>query len=1017
MATLVSAFGSASSAALTASAAFTVPYTNLLSVAPAAGDYVFVALWLTRNAAATQAQSSNGTYASVACGSVYLTCMENTSVPTNLSATSTTLFHQYGVPGNLSANAVNLAVFGAPYTAGMARGITVTGFNAGAATAVLLCTAMAVQGIYTPPTNPRTTWCKTIENGGVVDTTSGSGLAWASNGVTPSITAFGSTKVNNSNLTSAIVDDVVAGAVTGILNLGSAGYQTTDFSTRYSNQEGLFIGNLDVIGFGGNGGSANVIVTNSNNPVPPALSGGPSTWTGKYLGIGQAISGADIPQDTYITGFSYDPNYLGFLGPTWFVNTNNLVTPSGQFWAGAEQPVLVVMFTNNSTTTAATTSVGNTGGTVNNGLTYLDPQGSTMYFTSFGSASGTVGTGTNTSLPTAGRVVVPTYGGNTTLSWTSKPSSTSLAGCTAPSSPLDKDLYQLWMDNVQTGSQFWDCTPVVTNSGNATSPASAPPGIETVKTVLATTTTGFQTGTLVMAYGANRSGISPVSLFGHLRHGSVSSTNFGFGAAFSFKPNKSSIIGTVGEVVETRTTPGSGVSRGAIRSSEVIELDTGESSGAARTLPKTSEPSLLAKGEIQNSKQSNVASQVNEVLSAQDKRGTNIGEKGAATYGTLFQEVVRAVLFSKSNTVTELLDTQSVRAQTAYRLSAVSEILSSTSQKTLLLNTLTKAVTFARGGYVPKLNSITGLGILGQEALGYGNFYPTNNWYNTTLAKNFTKTYVEAGAVYLLSTTENTKATIRNVISSVADVPTSASQRAVTIPRSAAVAEAPTTTSQRSTIRSFVAAVAEILSGENTRSVNKGKVSEVNLTPSGENQRQVAGNVVGSVAEAPKSANGTSKTLARITTVVEALNTVATKVLVINRASEVAEKPSESNTKSSAFTRSSQVSERPTTTSQRSASHSFATTANLLLSATVTRSVGVARASSVYKAIYTTAFAILIKLTSGFVATFTEYPKTEGFTEYPKTETMMDATNAVFTTSNTAIGFQDDGVASYTEGQ
>lgn len=1052
MSTLVSARGASFSGTLTAASAFTyTSATTFLSTAPVDGDYVFVALWLTRASATTAAQNANGTYGSVRCGTVYLTCMENVAVPTTLSTPSTTLFRQWGQTTGNNGNLPNLAIFGAPYTSGMSRQVVVTGYNSSASTAILLVTAMAVQGIYVPASNPRTTWCNTISAGGVIDATSGSGLGWTSSG-TPSISSFGSTKVG-SNTTSAIVDDVISSATTGVLNLGSAGFQTTQLSTRYANQQGLYTGTIDGYGFATASGADFIYTFSSNNPIPPELSA-PTTWTGRgRLAVGQSISGPTIQRDTYITGFSYTSDFFGG-GPAWIINTSQVQGPTGVIYTGTEQPVLAVMLTNNITTTAANTSVSNVTGTPNNGLTFIDPQGATTYVTTFGQSPGVISTSTNTALPTSGKMTIPTYGGNATMSWTSKPSSTTLGGCTIPATPSDQLLYQTWIDNAGfTPVCYWDNTPVLSNG----STQSAAPAIEAPTSVITTGATGFQVGSLVMTYGANRSGINPVNLYGLLRLNG--GTNYGFGAAFAFKPSKAAIISTVAEQVEPDTSESSGAALTLNKNSELAS-PYALSGLSALTLPRTSENPLALTSEIQNALDHAVVSETNETPSTENQRVTLFGERGTettvatttgnsrATDGSKTSEAAR--VFTTSGTTSRalslvgsvvsgisttskkamsvartvasnLLSTTTITSSSLIvRVSQVSEIIYSTSQSIYNHNAgvdYTLGAMVARGGYIPTLNSILGYGVVGQEALGYGITNAINNWYSTTAIPRFVMNYIETGAVNLLYTTENGKSLIRNLVSTVSETPNSETQKATAIARSTAVAETPTTTSQRSVARSAASAVAEILSSQNAKSIGKSVVGAVNGVASGENAKQIAHNLVSFVAIIASGENQTSKTLSRAASVFTRLTSVGTRSTTRSKTSEVAEQATTENSKSVDQVRNSEIAERPTTTSQRSVAHTFATTANLLIQSTVSRSVAISRASSVAQRFYTTAFAIILKLTTGFISTFTEYSKTEGFTEYSKTETAQDDTKTVFTTPSALTSFQDDGVASYTEGQ
>jgi len=962
MSTLVSAQGASFSGTLTATSAFTyTSSTTLLSATPVAGDYVFVAVWLTRATVTTAVQNANGTYGSVKCGTVFLTCMENTSVPTSLSGTTTTNFHAYNAATTIANNAPNIAIFGAPYTSGMSRQIVVTGYNSSTSTAILLVTAMAVQGIYTPASSPRTTWCNTIANGGVVDATSGTGLAWASNG-TPSSTSFGSTKVNNSNLTSAIVDDVSAGAVTGVLNLGSTGYQTTQFSTRYANQQGLYTGTIDQYGFSLGSGVNFIFTSSSNNPIPPDLSGGWSNYTGNAkLAVGQSISGTNIIRDTYITSFGYDPNFFG-AGPCWIIYTNQVQAGgSGIIYAGTEQPVLAVMLTNNSTVTAASTSVGNVTGTPNNGLTFIDPQGATNYVTTFGQSSGVVSTSTNTALPASGKMTVPTYGGNATMSWTSKPSSTSLAGCTIPATPSDTLLYQTWLDNAGfTPTVYWDNTPVLSNG----STQSTAPAIETPTSVIATGTTGFQIGSLVMTYGASRSGVNPVNLYGLLRLNG--GTNYGFGAAFAFQPNKATIIGTVSEQVERDVSESSGAARTLAKNSELTE-PYALSGSSALTLPRTSENSPALTSEIENSLDHAVVSETNETPTTENFSATSKSRTGAVSEINTGETGGRSLNGAKTNQANETPSTENQRV-----------------------------MLFGEKGTETTVAATT------------GNSRATNSSKTSEAARSFTSTntralsFVRFVAKRIVTTTQNAKN--------------------VAISRASAVAETPTTTSQRSIAHSPVSTVAEMLSGETFRSTAVNKANEVSVNTNGENAKQVARNTISSVAIVANSENQISKAISRATSVFTTLTAREGKARNFGKASALrsnSKTSGQANSKSVDRGRNSEVAEPPTTTSQRSVAHfvasvvakilstqsvksieRFATAAvNLLIRSTVSRSVAISRASAVAQRFYTTAFAIILKISKGFIANFTEYPKTEGFAE-----------------KTTTLSFRDDGVASYTEG-
>lgn len=1062
MSSLVTASGATTSATLAAGSAFTVTSaTNFLSASPASGDYVFVAVWLTRATATTAAQNANGTYGSVACGSVYLTCMENVSVPTTLSATSTTLFRSWNQTVTTNNNLPNIAIFGAPYQAGMSRQVTVTGYNSSGATAVLMVTAMAVQGIYTPPSNPATTWCKTIANGGVIDSTSGSGLAWASSGSAPSLTNFGSTKVNNSNLTSAIVDDIVNSATTGLIGLGSTGWAggtaapPSAFYTRYGAQNNLYIGIMNnfnaVTGF-------NYLYTFSDsNPCPPNLSAA-TTWTGPRLAIGQTITGTTIPRDTYITGFGYDPNFLGG-GPAWVVYTSTTLPSSSTFiLAGAEEPVLTVMLTNNTATTAVNTSVGNNTGTPNNGFTILDPQGSTMYVTTFGQSSGVVATSTNTALPTTGKMTVPTYGGNTLMSWTSKPSSTSLAGCTVASTPSDILAYQQILDNSGfTPTVYWDNTPVVV-SGTATSGvnASKPLGIDTPSSVTATGATGFQTGTLVMTYGANRSGAGVVPLYAQLR--TNGGTNFGFAAAFSFRPNKSALITTVSEVTEVETEP-TVSARTLARNSELTDNYALPNGGAPRLLSGVDEISKTATSENASARGLNATSEPTSSLTTSGVSGrvlslvseitnsfTTVASK-AVNGAKVIASVITATTTSASGraisgisalsyAITTTSQKTYITAKTASQslfsttASTSGRVLSGISEVTEVLYSTVQSIynhtagtdyavggMFALGGYIPTLNTILGLGTVGQGALGYGNYSALTNWYNTTAVPLVAKGYVLAATVTEAITTENQRTLIRNVVSSVLEIPSSENQKAVSTSRTSEVSERPTTTSTRSVDHSYASSVAEILTVRGIKSIAKSVVSSVAEAPSGENSRQTIRNVISQVAIIATNTNAISKTLARTAAVMSHIATVATRSTAVKQVSEVAEKPTSKNSKSAGFQRSSEIAQKPTVTSVRSTVHSFASTVNALVSTSSQKSFRVVEVGTVAEHITTVAFAILLKIAQGFVATFTEYSKTEGFTEYPKLGSAADPAKTVFTTPSTKGTFQDDGVASYKEGQ
>jgi hypothetical protein len=980
--------------------------------------------------------------------------MENTSVPTNLSGTTTTNFHAYGVTNTVANNTPNIAIFGAPYQSGMSRQVVVTGYNSSAATAILMVTAMAVQGIYNGASNPALSWCNTIANGGVIDATSGSGLAWASSGSGPSLSNFGSTKVNNSNLTSAIVDDVSSGAFTGVLNLGSGGYQTTSFSTRYSNQEGLFTGDLNAVNLGTVVGNNFLVATTSNNPIPPDLSGGPTTWTGgKYLAVGQAISGAGVPRDTYITGFAYTPSFLGG-GPAWFANLSQTVGSGSVLFGGTEQPVLAVLFTNNTVTSAVATSVGNVTGTPNNGLTYVDTQGATTYITTFGQASGVVSTSNNAALPTSGKMTIPTYGGNATMSWTSKPNSTSLAGCTIPTAPSDKSLYQNWIDNTSfTPTCYWDNTPVLSNG----STQSAAPAIETPSSTIVTGTTGFQVGSLVMTYGASRSGLNPVNLYGLLR--SNGGTNFGYGAAFAFKPSKAAIIGTVSEVTDVEVAENASALT-LPRTSEVNETNV-STNASNRSLPRTSENIPAAVTENPSATSKSKTDEITNTPTSENLRSASV-IKTSAIQETPVSENVRASLFPRNSGVanvfttsgttskalslvgsvvsgvsttstkamsvvrsaaSNLLSTTTIKsASLIVRVSEVSEILYSTSQKVLGVVVgvdYTLGGMVARGGYIPTLNSILGYGVVGQEALGYGITNAINNWYSTTAIPRFVINYIETGAVNLLSTTENAKSLIRNLVSTVSETPNSEIQKATAITRSSAVAETPTTASQRSIARSVASAVAETLSSQNAKSIGKSVVGAVNGVASGENATQVARNLVSFVAIIASGENQTSKTFSRATSVFTIFTASEGKARNFGKAS-ARKNNSVTNRGTSAKSvdrgRNSEIAEQPTTTSQRSVARTLATTANLLIQSTVSRSVAISRTSAVAQRFYTTAFAIILKLNNAYKATFTEYPKMEAFTEYPKLETAADQNRLDFTTPSTTSSFQDDGVSSFTEG-
>jgi len=980
MSSLVSAVGSSFSGTLAATSAFTyTSSTTLLSATPVAGDYVFVAVWLTRATATTAVQNANGTYGSVKCGTVFLTCMENTSVPTSLSGTTTTNFHAYNAATTIANNTPNLAIFGAPYTSGMSRQIVVTGYNSSANTAILLVTAMAVQGIYTPASNPRTTWCNTISAGGVIDATSGSGLGWTSNGTTPSLTNFGSTKVNNSNLTSAIVDDVSGGAFTGVLNLGSGGYQSTQLSTRYANQQGLYNGELSQWGILGLSGTVTLGTTSSNNPIPPDLSGGPSTYTGgKWLAVGQAVSGQNIPRDTFITGFSYSSNFFG-VGPAWFINLNNIATTTGTIFAGTEQPVLSVMLTNNLTTAAASTSVGNVTGTPNNGLTSIDPQGATNYVTTAGQSSGVVATTTNTALPTSGKMTVPTYGGNATMSWTSKPSSTTLGGCTVPATPSDQLLYQVWLDNVITPTVYWDNTPVL-SSGSTQSVA---PAIETPSTITAIGTTGFQMGTLVMTYGANRSGINPVGLYGLLR--SNGGTNFGYGVAYAFQPNKAAIIGTVSEQIERDVSESSGASRVSAQTAEVVESSSPNDGGAPRTLPRTNEISQQTPTENASATSKAKSSSTSEIPTNQN---------GAASHG-----------INEVSSVAELANQQNIRASVMPKTSEVnSAYLVNDGGSPLTHNEVSevqdgfavqgvRAATVSKSGAVAQFFTSQGVSgkvrsVLSQVASSIV----------TLVSKAFTTN--KSGAVAGTPFSENIKSTALSRTSKVNETPTSQNQKARVASKTGAVAEKPTTAGTRATTRSAASAVAKALSVNGIKSIIKTLVSEVVATSSGENSKSASHNTASSVAEKATTAAVTSKTLSRSSSVFEALLTTGLQSAFRTKTSAVAEKPNSENTKAVTTSRASEVVQNPSSTSQRVVSKTVVSEVTSYITTTVSRIVTYIEVGAVAERIFTTAFAILNKLAVGLKETFTEYSKTEGFAE-----------------KTTTLSFRDDGVASYTERQ
>ena len=962
MSTLVSARGASFSSTLGATSAFTYTGATLLSTAPVAGDYVFVAVWLTRSTATTTSQNTNGTYGSVACGTVYLTCMENVSVPTALSTPSTTLFRQWGQTTGNNGNLPNLAIFGAPYTSGMTRQIQVTGFNSSTATAVLLVTAMAVQGIYTPASNPRTTWCNTISAGGVIDATSGSGLGWTSSG-TPSSSSFGSTKVG-SNTTSAIVDDVISSATTGVLNLGSAGFQTTQLSTRYANQQGLYTGPIDGYGFQ-TGSSSNLILTsNPNNPIPPDLSGGPSTYTGNAkLAIGQSISGTNITRDTYITGFTYDPNFLG-VGPYWFILTSQVqvVGGGGIIYAGTEQPVLAVMFTNNTTVTAANTSVGNVTGTPNNGLTFIDPQGATTYVTTNGQSSGVISTSTNTALPTSGKMTVPTYGGNATMSWTSKPSSTTLGGCTVPATPSDQLLYQVWLDNAGlTPTCYWDNTPVLSNG----STQSTAPSIETPTSVIATGTTGFQIGSLVMTYGANRSGISPVNLYGLLRLNG--GTNYGFGAAFAFKPSKAAIISTVAEQVEPDVSESSGAARTLAKNSELTEPYT-LSGPSSLTLPRTSENSPALTSEIQNSLAHAVVSEINETPTTENFSATSKSLTGAVGEINTGETGGRSLNGAKTNQANETPSTENQRVVLLGEKGTETTVATTTGNSRATNGSKTSEAT---KGFTTRGTTSRALSLVG-------------------------------GVVSGVSTTSKRAAALAHAVASnLLSATTITTSRLIV--RVAAVAETPTTKSSRTISHNFASIVAEILSGESSKSFVKNTFGEVSVTPSGESVKSVVKNTTSSVAIIASSENQISKTLSRSVSVFTRLT--ASEGKAQNFGKESARKNnsdaplSQANAKSSVYAKKSAVAEQPATTSQRSVAHSFATAANIVIQQTSVSVYSAVRASEVAQRFFTTAFAIILELNNAYKTTFTEYPKMEGFTEYPTTSS-----------------FQDDGVSSFTEG-
>ena len=819
MSTLVSAKGASFSSTLTAGAAFTyTSSTTLLSTAPVAGDYVFVAVWLTRATATTVLQNTNGTYGSVACGTVYLTCMENVSVPTTLSTPSTTLFRQWGQTTGNNGNLPHLAIFGAPYTSGMSRQIVVTGYNSSASTAILLVTAMAVQGIYTPASNPRTTWCNTISAGGVIDATSGSGLGWTSSG-TPSGTSFGSTKVG-SNTTSAIVDDVISSATTGVLNLGSAGFQTTQLSTRYANQQGLYTGTIDGYGFASLFGVDFFFTYSANNPIPPDLSGGPSTYTGNAkLAVGQSISGTSIPRDTYITSFSYTSDYFG-LGPTWFIHTSQTQAgSSGIINVGTEQPVLAVMFTNNTTVTAANTSVGNVTGTPNNGLTYIDPQGATTYVTTNGQSPGVISTSTNTALPASGKMTVPTYGGNATMSWTSKPSSTTLGGCTVPAIPSDPLLYQTWIDCTGfTPTCYWDNTPVLSNG----STQSTAPSIETPTSVIATGTTGFQIGSLVMTYGANRSGISPVNLYGLLR--SNGGTNYGFGAAFAFKPSKAAIISTVAEQVEPDVSESSGAARTLAKNSELTDAYT-LSGPSSLTLPRTSENAPALTSEIQNSLAHAAVSEINETPTTENFSATSKSLTGAVGEINTGETGGRSLNGAKTNQANETPSTENQRVVLFGEKGTETTVAATTGNSRATNGSKTSEAT---KGFTTRGTTSRALSLVGGVVFGV-----------STTSKR-AAALAHAVAVNGVASGENVKQVAHNLVSFVAIIARSENQISKTLSRATSVFTALTSVGTRSTSSGKVSEVAERATAENAKSSAYVKKSAVAEKPATTSQRSVA---------------------------------------------------------------------------------------------------------------------------------------------------------------------------------
>jgi hypothetical protein len=643
-----------------------------------------------------------------------------------------------------------------------------------------------------------------------------------------------------------------------------------------------------------------------------------------------------------------------------------------------------------------------------------------------------------------------------------------------------------------------------------------------------------------MTYGANRSGISPVGLYGLLR--SNGGTNYGFGAAFAFKPNKSAIIGTVSEVSEVEVAENGGRSLARPKNSQVNETNV-STNASNLSLPRTSENTPVAVTENASATSKTLTGavseinigetggqsldtlktdQINETPSQQSVRALETPKtdeitntptsenlrsasviKTSAIQETPVSENVRASLFPRNSGVANVFTTSGTTSRTLslvgsvvsgvsttstkamsvvrsvasnllstttiksasliVRVSEVSEILYSTSQKVLgvVVGTdYTLGAMVARGGYIPTLNSILGYGVVGQEALGYGITNAINNWYSTTAIPRLVINHIGTGAVNLLSTTENAKSLIRNVVSSIAETPTTTSQRstvwpristiaeilsgengkslirnlvstvsetpksetkkATAIARSTAVAETPTTTSQRSIARSTASAVAEILSSQNAKSIGKSVVGAVNGVASGENATQVARNLVSFVAIIASEENQTSKTLSRAASVFTTLTASEGKARNFGKAS-ARRGNSVTNRGTSAKSvdrgRNSEIAERPTTTSQRSVARTLATTANLLIRSTVSRSVTISRASAVTQRFYTTAFAVILKISKGFIANFTEYSKTEKFTEYSKTEMAQDDTKTVFTTPSALTSFRDDGVASYTEGQ